>query len=96
MIQHYMLHRSDAKETGEDISVQSFLFDHFVHPDHEDESHENLPFHSYNTNIQLILQQFDYHLISNKEAFLFHNFSLNGNVVISEFTPSIEHPPAIS
>ena len=49
LVQHAQLHRIEADKLDQEFSWGSFLYDHFINPDHHEHSqptdHSNLPFH---------------------------------------------------
>lgn len=101
LMQHYSLHKEEAKELGEDFNLFSFLKEHFVdmeeHDHDSDSDHEDLPFKSISvTTITLIQASSDvmdqHELISKHESVLFWS----PDALLSSYSNSIFHPPITS
>ncbi len=62
--EHYQLHRQEALAAGKDVSLQEFLYNHFVeqnnheHPD-DGGGHDSLPMHSCQVSVLMAFAKMD-------------------------------------
>ncbi|NNE30374.1 MAG: hypothetical protein HKN16_12105 [Saprospiraceae bacterium] len=93
--EHYQLHVEEANQVGEEMTLSSFLYLHFIVGDehqHEGEDHEDLPLQNITSSISMIAAVLEQHTERNIfDAQILHSFF--GTSLLKGVSSDIFHPP---
>jgi len=92
--EHYLEHKDRAKETGAEFCPVEFILEHYFQKDHDEESHDNLPLHNYNSSIELMVEislfQIEFHSNDQSQS----QFCTPSGIIFSDYTSKLERPPS--
>ncbi|MEE9372020.1 MAG: hypothetical protein V3V00_03110 [Saprospiraceae bacterium] len=94
-LEHYQEHKEKAIAGDLDFCIVEFIIGHYFDIDHEEEDHENLPFHNFNSSIELICDILVHDMIleiSKTENVRFHK---PNDLTFSDYTLTFERPPIL-